>query len=135
MENMMINHWAVLLAALSDFAVGALWYSPLLFYRRWMQANGFSEEILQKGNTTVIFGLTFIFSLVISYNLAFFLGDASTTIAWGLTAGILAGFGWAAMGFAIIALFERRSLSYILINCGYLVIAFALKGFILGAWR
>ena len=135
MDNMYINHWAVIVAALSDFAVGALWYSPLLFYKAWMRENNFSQELLKKGNPMVIYGLTFVLALIISYNLAFFLGDAKTDAMWGLSAGVLAGLGWAAMGFSIIALFERRSFKYVLINCGYLTVAFALKGFIIGVWR
>jgi len=55
--------------------------------------------------------------------------------AWGMTAGALAGLGWVAAGVAIIALFERRSWSYILVNCGYLAVTFILMGAILGAWR
>ena len=135
MGEMEINHLAVFVAALSDFAVGALWYSPLLFYKSWMKANGFTEEEVAGGNKAVIFSVTFILSLVISYNLAFFLADPETDLLWGLTAGLLAGAGWAAAAFAIVGLFEQRSLRYILINCGYIIVAFALKGLILGAWR
>lgn len=135
MENMIINHWAVLTAAISDFVVGALWYSPLLFYKGWMHANNFTEESLKKGSPAVTFGLTFICSLIISYNLAFFLGDEATDLVWGMTAGFLAGFGWASMGFITIGLFEKRSFKYLAINCGYLIIAFTLKGLIIGAWR
>ena len=54
---------------------------------------------------------------------------------WGLQAGVLAGLGFAAMPFAIVAMFEKKSLKYILINGGYITVAFALKGFIIGAWR
>jgi hypothetical protein len=50
-------------------------------------------------------------------------------------AGFLAGFGWAAMGIGIVSLFERRSLSYVLINGGYLTVALTVMGVILGAWR
>lgn len=135
MEDIYINHLAVFAAAVSDFFVGALWYSPILFYKGWMDANKFTEEDLKKGNPAVTFGFTFVLSLIISYNLAFFLGDAQTDALWGLQAGLLAGFGWAAMAFAIIALFEKKPLKYILINCGYIVVAFALKGLIIGAWR
>ena len=135
MDNIVINHWAVIVAAISDFAVGALWYSPLLFYKGWMHANRFNDDDIKKGNPAVIYGLTLVFSLVISYNLAFFLADANTDLTWGLTAGFLAGFGWAAMSFSTIALFERRSFKYMAINCGYIIIAFSLKGLILGAWR
>lgn len=135
MESLYINHVAVIVAAISDFAVGALWFSPLLFYKSWMKANGFTQESLKKGHPAVIFGWTFVLSLVISYNLAFFLGDAKTDAVWGLTAGVLAGLGWAATGLGIVALFERRPPAYILIHAGYLTVAFAVKGFIIGAWR
>ena len=35
----------------------------------------------------------------------------------------------------IIALFERRPWSYVLVNGGYMTVALLLKGTILGAWR
>ena len=133
MEN--INHLAVLVAALSDFAVGALWYSPLLFMSAWLRANDLTAETLKQGHPAMVYGLAFVFALVISYNLAFFLADPATDPVWGLTAGLLAGFGFAAMAFCIVALFEGRSMSYMVINGGYIVVAFALKGLILGAWR
>ncbi|HTG16160.1 MAG TPA: DUF1761 domain-containing protein [Blastocatellia bacterium] len=68
-------------------------------------------------------------------NLAFFLNDAKTTATWGAIAGFLAGFGWVAMGMAIVALFERRSWKYSLINGGYLTVALTLMGLIIGGWR
>jgi hypothetical protein len=130
-----INVWAVLAAAVANFVVGGLWYSPALFYKPWMQANGFTEEDLKKGSPAVIFGLSFVFCLVMAANLAAFLADPKTTVAWAVTAGVLAGFGWAALGLGVVALFERRPASYILINGGYLTVSFALMGLILGVWR
>ena len=134
MDQMQINHWAVVVAALSDFAVGALWYSPVLFYRGWMSANHFTEADIKQGHPGRIYGLTLLFSLVTSYNLAFFLAEPGTTATWGTTAGALAGV-WAVMGLWTIGQFERRSLGYLMINGGYLMVAFSLKGLILGAWR
>jgi hypothetical protein len=131
---MIINHFAVIVAAISDFIVGALWFSPLLFYNTWLQENSLTEEVLKKGNPAITYSITFILALIISYNLAFFLGDSGTDTIWGLAAGFLAGV-WAAAGFTIIALFEKKSIKYILIDCGYLLVAFSLKGLIIGAWR
>ena len=131
---MMINHLAVFAAAISDFLIGALWFSPVLFYKSWLRETGLSEELLKKGSPLVTYGVTFILALVISYNLAFFLAEPSTDAVWGLTAGFLAGI-WAAAGFSIIGLFEKKSVKYMLIDNGYLLVAFALKGLILGAWR
>jgi hypothetical protein len=86
-------------------------------------------------NRTRAFGGAFVLALVMAANLAMFLADAKTTWLWGLTAGLLAGVGWVATGIGVIGLFENRSAAYILINAGYQVVALAVMGAILGAWR
>ena len=135
MENLFINHFAVFVCAALNLALGALWYSPILFYKGWLSETKLTEEQLAKSNPAKTYGLVFLFALIISYNLAFFLGDAQTDAAWGTTAGFLAGFGWSALILAIIALFEQRSWKYIFINGGYITVYFTLIGFILGIWR
>ena len=135
MEQFHINHLAVICCAFVNLLVGAIWYSPMLFYKAWARENKLTEEDLKKVNPAKTYGLTLLISLVISYNLAFFLGDAKTDATWGATAGFLAGFGFSALIFSIVALFEQRSWKYILINGGYITIYFTLIGFILGAWR
>ncbi len=130
-----VNWIAVFAAALSAFLLGGLWYSQAMFGRAWMTANHFSDEDLRKGGMARIFALAFVLSLVMSANLAMFLAQPTTTASWGATAGFLAGFGWVALGVAIIALFERRSWKYVVINGGYMTVAFVLMGLILGAWR
>lgn len=130
-----INWLAVVVAALSMFALGGLWYSPIAFGPAWMRANNLTEADVNKGSRVKIFGLSFVFSLLMSANLAMFLAGPETTVAWGATAGMLAGLGWVALGMAIVALFELRSWSYILINGGYMTVSFLLMGIILGAWR
>jgi hypothetical protein len=135
MENFHINHLAVFVCALMSLVIGALWYSPLLFFKAWQQENGLSDEQVAKANPLKTYSLTLLLAWIISYNLAFFLADSKTNWKWGLTAGLLAGGGWAATMFVIISLFEQRSLKYILINCGYISIYFASIGFVLGVWR
>lgn len=130
-----INWLAVLAAALSTFVLGGLWYSPALFGKAWMSVNRFNSEDLAKSNMAKIFGLAFAFALLMAANLAAFLAEPKTTATWGATAGFLAGFGWVTLGIATISLFERRSLKYILINGGYMTVAFVVMGLILGAWR
>jgi hypothetical protein len=55
-------------------------------------------------------------------------------VAWGATAGFLAGFSRVTLGIGIVALFERRPWAYLLVNGGYMVVAFVVMGAILGAW-
>ena len=130
-----INYLAVFAAALSTFVIGGLWYSPALFHRAWMSANGFGEADLVKGSQARIFGVAFVLALVMAANLAAFLSGPETTVAWGTIAGALTGLGWVAPAIATIALFERRSAGYIAINGGYFAVAFVVMGAILGAWR
>jgi hypothetical protein len=135
MENVLINHWAVLSCAVLNLVFGALWYSPLLFFNAWKTVNGLKDEDFKGINMGKMYTISFILALIISYNMAFFLGDSSTDWSWGLTAGFLTGFGFCATIFAAIALFEQRSWRYILINGGYIVVYFCLIGLILGVWR
>jgi hypothetical protein len=130
-----INWLAVVAAALSTFMVGGLWYSPILFGKVWLKANGFTETQAQGFNKARAFSGAFFLSLVMSANLAMFLAHPATTVLWGMTAGALAGIGWVAAGLAVVALFENRSWSYIMVNGGYLIVSFVLMGAILGAWR
>jgi hypothetical protein len=98
----------VIAAAVSTFVIGGLWYSPLLFHKPWMAANGFTEADLRKGNTAAIFGFAFVFALVMAYNLAAFLDAPDTTTAWGATAGLLAAI-WVFLGIATVALFRAAA--------------------------
>ena len=61
MDVATLNIWAILLASLIGFAVGALWYSPLLFATVWMREAGLDEEKIKSANMPKIFGLSFIF--------------------------------------------------------------------------
>lgn len=127
-----LNYLAVVAAAVSAFVIGGLWYSPVLLGGAWKKANGFADPPAARPK---VFALALILSLVMAVNLAMFLSGPKTTITFGAMAGFLAGFGWAAMGIGIVSLFERRSLSYVLINGGYLTVALTMMGVILGAWR
>ncbi|MES2826590.1 MAG: DUF1761 domain-containing protein [Bacteroidota bacterium] len=129
-------NWAAIVAAtIAGFLIGGLWYSPLLFAKAWMKENGFTEEGMKNSNMGKIFGLTFLFSFIMAFNLAMFLNDSKTDAAWGATAGFLAGFGWVAMAIFINGQFERKTTRYMLINAGYMTVTLTVMGLILGVWR
>ncbi len=135
MEHYSIKNWAVLVCAISNLLLGAIWYSPLLFYKAWKKENNFTEEDIKKVNPAKTYGITLLLSFVICYTMAFFLGDEQTDMIWGSTAGFLSGFGFSTLIFTIVGLFEQRSWKYIFINGGYITVYFTLIGFIIGIWR
>jgi hypothetical protein len=132
---MHIDPLAVLVAALVNFVIGGLWYSPVLLGKAWMRANGWTEAGVPRGSPAVIFGVAFVLCLVMAGNLAAFLGDPAVDLGFAVAASTAAGLGWAALGLAVVALFERRGAAYILIHGGYLTVSFAAMGLVLGAWR
>jgi hypothetical protein len=134
MDITQINFLAVLVAALSSFVVGFLWYAPFTFSNVWMKEAGLNEEEIRKANKAKIFGLSFFLALVISFNLAAFLGPDAGFV-WGMTAGALAGIGWVAASIGILYLFEGRSFKLFLINAGYQAVTYIVAGGIIGAWQ
>ena len=134
MNFQLINWLAVVVAALSAFLVGGIWYSPVLFANVWMADNKLSTAELQASNKGRAFGFTAFFSIIMAVNLAMFLADAKTDLAWGTAAGFLAGI-WTFCAIAIHSLFELKSWRLIFINGGYSVVSLTLMGLILGAWR
>ncbi len=133
MDFASINYLSVIVAALSSFVVGMLWYGPVLFGKAWMAENGFSDEDVQGGNMLRTYGTAFVLGLIIAFNLDMFLG-ADATFTWGLTAGALAGIGWVGASIGTMYLFEKKSLKLFLINAGYHAVNFTVMGGILGAW-
>lgn len=51
-----INFLAVLVSALASFAIGSLWYSPLLFGKAWQKAVGLTDEKIKSSNMIKTFG-------------------------------------------------------------------------------
>ncbi|SFN50046.1 DUF1761 domain-containing protein [Dokdonella immobilis] len=127
------NIWAVLVAAVSAFVLGGLWYSPVLFGKPWQREAGVSEEQIKNANMGLIFGLAFVLSLIASLVFALFLGPRPP-VSLGLGAGFAAGLCWVGASFGINYLFERRSLKLFLINAGYHTVQFTIIGLVLALW-
>lgn len=134
MNPALINWPAVVVAALSSFVIGGIWYHPKVFGTAWMIDSKLTQEDIKKGSSGKIFGFTALFSLISSANLAAFLATPATTASWGATAGFLAGI-WTFGAIATHSLFEQKSWRHIFINGLYSVAALVVMGAILGDWR
>lgn len=126
-----VNYLAVVLAALSAFLLGGLWYSPLLFANKWTALTGQSEEKLKSGSMAMIFGGAFLLNLIAAYVFALFLGP-TPDLKFATSAGFAAGLCWVMTAFGLNYLFERRPFGLWLINGFYFTIQFTLFGLILG---
>ena len=161
---MEMNFYAILVAALTTLVVGSIWYSPVLFGNAWMKETGLTEEELKKRSMLKIFGLTFVFSVLLAMILqvlcvhqfgplgmiggpdfidsakpsyAAFMADYGTvfrTFKHGALHGFMSGLFLAFPMIAINGLFERKSWKYIFIHAGYWTVSMTIMGAIVCGW-
>ncbi len=113
-------HWiAVLVAAVTGFGIGGIWYGPL-FGKAWQAARGIGDDAMKNANMPMIFGLTFVLNLVaafiLDHTLATYTGLDFTTKVM-IASGVALGFIIPAIG--VNYLFSRQSLKLFLIDGGY----------------
>jgi hypothetical protein len=128
-----LNWLAVLVSAVSAFALGGFWYS-VLFAKRWAKETGVTSESASRKNMGRTFGLSFILAFVAAFFLAMFIGNDKGAGA-GAMAGFMAGLGWVFTFLGIIYLFESKSLAHFLINACYSILSLTIMGAIIGAWQ
>lgn len=130
-----VNLWAALVAAVSSFVLGGLWYSPLMFGKAWQkEANAGTGVRGRAGPPARAFGLSFAFAMVGAVLFGLWLGP-TPTVGHGLAAGAMAGFGFVAVALGINYQFANRSLRLWMIDGGYHSLQFTLFGLILGLWH
>ena len=133
-----INVWAVLVAALAFWALGALWYSPLLFSKRWQKEVGLKDEDLKNSNMAMIFGTSFALMLLMVWALNYMINShkaEDVSLYSGLHYGAFTGFFFSMLTMGINYLYQRRSILLWLIDGIYVVLGLSIAGMILGAWR
>lgn len=125
------NWLALIVAALSAFAIGGLWYGPL-FGIKWQRLNDLSDEQMAEANMGLIFGSAFVLNLFLALMLSMAMGSSMNTVS-GLVYGGSLGLAFVAPTFAINYLFARRAMALYVIDVGYMVFQLAVMGAIMGA--
>ncbi len=143
MEIPSINYLAVLVAGLVIFALGGLWYSPVLFARRWLALQGKTEEheraAVASANMPLMYASVFVCGLLTAFVLDLIIVHLDPRVSMSMFHGALLGFlCW--LGFAGATsygrdLFSMRPRQLWLIDSTYNLVSFVLAGIILAAWR
>jgi hypothetical protein len=138
-----VNYLAVLVAAVVMFLLGGLWYSPILFVRRWVALQGKTEEEMRAQGATAnmplmyisAFVCSLITALVMAHILAHMASIMPTGAIHGAFFGVMAWLGFVAPTSYATALFSGKPKQLWLIDTMYYFVSFALAGLILAAWR
>lgn len=125
-------HWlAVLVAGVSGFAVGGLWYGPL-FLKPWLRAEGKTKEQMGGGHPAMVFGLAFLCNLLSALILDHVFGtygNPGLSLSLAIAAGVALGFVIPAYG--VNYLFAGRRLALFLIDAGYWLVTYLMMGLVL----
>lgn len=129
-----VNWLAVLVAAVAYFAVGGLWYSPVLFAKPWMSASGISPE--QSQGPSALYAVSFVFQFLASLALALLVvATGAQTFADGIVLGLVIGIGFVLTAVGVTQMFSNAPAVLQAINIGYHLVGLVVAGVILALWR
>lgn len=131
-----LNWWAVLLAAISSFAVGFLWYDKRAFGKQWMKLVGLSEkEMNSSEGLAKNLTWTSVASLLGVITLGYLMvGLGITGFLEGLVFGATLGGAFRLGAHMIHNGFAKRPAALTVIDGGHDIIALSVAGAILGMW-
>jgi hypothetical protein len=141
MKFMGVNVWAVLVSGLATMVVGFVWYSPLLFARRWTILMGYDPDDKAKlAEMQKSAGPSYVLSLVASLVSAAVLGKiigvaTINTPLYGMKVGLGVWLGFVTTVQLTNSLFSRQPAKLYAINTGYQLVCYLVMGAIMGAWR
>jgi hypothetical protein len=137
-----LNYWPILIAAITCFAFGALWYTTLS--RQWMAARGMSAADMEKakaqmGSVPWPFIVSFVALLVMAWMFAGVLlhlarGGTVISVRAGVISGFFLWFGFVITTMAVNYAFHGAKRSLTLIDGGHWLGVLLIQGAILGWW-
>jgi len=127
-----LNFLAILLAAIINMIIGALWYSRALFGNQWMAHLGLKEDEASASPWTYV--IVFLLGLIIAVLMAMFLQGSAGAIE-GLMYGAVIGLGFVIPTVLTHYLMEQRKAGFMFIVAGHELLLFLVYGALLAGWQ
>lgn len=128
-----VNWWAVIIAAIVKFAIGAVWYTAI-FGKRYRELMGVPEGSSQEGLAPAMV-VQIVGDLVMAYVLARFVGHyGAEGLMGGAFVGFMAWLGFVATIMVGTIYYEKKSVEFVAINAGYQLVGIVVMGAIIGWW-
>lgn len=128
----------VFIAAIAAFAIGAVWYSPALFAKAWVRAQGHTPEKVaaMRASAGRAYGVSFLCFMLMASVICVLLAHLGVTdwkmgAMWGahLWLGIAVPIGLTAN------VYSDKPLMAWVIDAGYQLVYLLVMGAIIGAWQ
>ena len=134
-----LNWIAVIVAAVAYFALGALWYSKLLFATKWIAylKLDVNDPNAKKG-MGIMFGGSLVLMFIQCLAIAILVGRLGLVgHGWmsGLKLGALTGCCFCAATIGVNYFYEKKPLGLFFINAGYAIVGNIIAGIIICVWK
>lgn len=133
-----LNYLAILVAAVSTYAFGMLWYNPIMFGKQWFAAHGYTPAQMDAMKVTMprAYTISFFSYLVMAAGLAFFMGLIHIA-RWqgGAKTGALVWLVFVATTGLTMHQFSGKKFATWVIDAGYQLVSLVAMGAILGGWQ
>ena len=132
-----INWLHTLVAALAYFALGAIWYSPVLFSPIWVKLNNIDvNKVDAKKGIPTMFAISFILMLITTFGLAVLMQILPAIDAiGGIKLGLLLGVCFSSASISINYLYTKKPMMLYVIDCVYHIIGISIASAILAGWH
>lgn len=128
-----VNYYSLFASAVIQWIIGALWYGAV-FKKSWTAMVGPGDG--SKSRAAFAMVCSFIASLVLCFVLVHIMMYAGTTaFIGGAALSILCWLGFMAPPMFAQHIYEHRPANLFAINAGYWIVAMAISGGVLAAWR
>lgn len=131
-----LNWIAILCGALGYFALGALWYSKVLFANKWIEHTkvDVNNPDAKKGMGMLML-MSFVWMFISALGISI-LRDRMEIVGWmgGVKLGCITGFFFGTAAISISYLYEKRPMGLYWINGGYTLIGNIIAAVIICSW-
>ena len=134
-----LNWLAVIVGAVIYFALGALWYSPMLLGRQWQRSIGWDPERTPPEMKPTTYLVPFLAYLVMAIAIRLLAAATGTDeLGEGLVLGVVAGAGLLLMHTLVDATFDPNKpepWTWFAINGSYHLIGVIIVAVVVAVWR
>jgi hypothetical protein len=131
-----LHPWAIVVCALIQWFLGALWYSPVLFAKPWMKMVQLPSDPAKRKSMVAGMVASFIGSLITSFMLWHaIMWSGATRYSMGAFVGLICWLGFVAAPSFAQGIYESRPFKLFAINSGYWLVGLLITGGLLAVWR
>lgn len=130
-----MNYIAITAASVIYVVIGVLWYSPLLFSKKWMRLNKIEPKTM-KNSGPGMYVMPMIPAVITATVMEWLLTMLGVT-EWpgGAMVGLMSWFGFTASTQLLNWAFSGKKMGAFLLDTGYQFVSFILMGAFLAMWK